>query len=461
MVPKRIGGYLESHRRKHLEKLLELLRIPSIANNDDEHCDRAAEWLATHLEDLGLDARIADADGKPNVLASLRASDEAPTLLIYGHYDVQPPDPLELWRSPPFEPEVRDGWIYARGANDDKGQLFAHMMAIEAYQRGGDGCPVNIKFFIEGEEEIGSPNLESFVASHKDELSADHAVVSDSAFFADGLPSIVYSLRGLLYLELTLRGASRDVHSGLYGGLVANPTNALGRMIAAMHDRNGRVTIPGFYDDVLPLDDAERRAWAELPFDEARTAADLGLNVLAGGENGIAPLERNWARPTLDCNGIVGGYAGPGAKTVIPAEAGAKISMRLVPNQRPERIVAGFREFVAGNTPPGMSAAVRVHAEARPVLLDKDSPAITAGSRALAEAFGSPCVFIRCGASVPVTELIQRLLGLDAALMGFGLPQDRVHSPNERFALRQLYGGAVASAAFMQNLIEASAPAGP
>jgi len=456
VVPRRVSEYLESHRGQHLAKLLELLRIPSIANNDDGNCDRAVEWLVGRLKDLGLDARAAAADGKANVLADLHVSDEAPTLLIYGHYDVQPPDPLELWRSPPFEPEVRDGCIYARGAHDDKGQLFAHMMAVEAYQRAGGGCPVNVKFFIEGEEEIGSPNLEPFVASHKDELSADFAVVSDSAFFADDLPSIAYSLRGLVYVELTLHGADRDVHSGLYGGLLANPINALAKMIAAMHDGNGRVTIPGFYDDVLPLGADERKAWAELPFDEARTAADLGVEVLAGGEKGLAPLERNWARPTLDCNGVVGGYTGPGAKTVIPAEASAKISMRLVPDQRPESIVAGFGEFVSANTPPGMSAAVRVHAQSRPVLLNKDSPAIAASRRALSEAFGGPCALIRCGASVPVTELIQRLLGLDAALMGFGLPHDRLHSPNERFALRQFYGGAVASAALMQNLAEAS-----
>jgi len=454
MIPASVRQYLdlESNRRKHLQELFELLRIPSVANNDDGHCGRAAKWLAAYLTRLGFQARVAGTAGKPNVLGELHVSDDVPTLLICNHYDVQPPEPLDLWQTPPFEPVVRDGWICARGADDDKGQMFTHLMAIAAFQRAGGGCPVNVRILIEGEEEVGSPNLEEFLIANREALTADAAVISDAAFFADGVPSITYSLRGLVYAELTIRGPGRDVHSGLYGGLIANPVNSLSAMIAAMHDRAGRVTIPGFYDDVLPLGDAEREAWAALPYDEAADREDLGVEALAGGEKGLPPLERNWARPTLDCNGIVGGYTGAGSKTIIPAEATAKITMRLVPNQDPHRIAEGFKEFVRTHTPAGTKASAKVTAEARPVLLVTDSPAMAAAGRAVEEAFGRTPTFIRCGATVPVTEMVQRLLGLDAVLMGFGMPEDRVHSPNERFRLDQLYNGAVAAAAFLHNL---------
>ncbi len=452
MIPNAVRKYLESHRAEHLEKLFELLRIPSISNRDDGECERAAKWVKAYLEDIGLEAEVAETGGRPSVLGRFRVGDDAPTVLIYGHYDVQPPEPLELWDSPPFEPAVRDGWIIARGADDDKGQLFTHLAALEAYQRTAGAPPVNVKVFIEGEEEIGSPNLEAFVSAHREELSADAAVISDSAFFADGIPSITYALRGLAYVELTVRGPERDIHSGVHGGAVANPANALAKMVAQMHDTDGRVTIPGFYDDVLPLDPAERDAWEALPFDESAYAADLKLDALGGGEAGYSVLERLWARPTLDCNGIVGGYTAPGAKTIIPAQASAKISMRLVADQRPERIVEGFRRFVAERTPPGVTADVRVAAEARPVVLATDSPAMTAGKDACAEAFGREPAFIRCGASVPVTELIQRVLHMDAVLLGFGLPSDRPHSPNERFRLDHFHRGALAAAAFLQNM---------
>ncbi|MHC4295411.1 MAG: dipeptidase [Planctomycetota bacterium] len=452
MIPAEISEYLESHRDEQLARLFELLRIASIANNDDGQCEVAAGWIADHLNQLGLTAEIVQTDGKPVVLGSLSISPDVPTLLIYAHYDVQPVEPLDAWETPPFAPAVRDGWIYARGADDDKGQLFAALMAIEAYQRCSGAAPVNLKLLIEGEEEIGSPNLEPFITARAAQLSADAALISDSAFFADGIPSLTYSLRGLTYVELELQGPAQDVHSGVYGGLVTNPANALAKMIAQMQDDNGRVTIDGFYDDVLPLSDAERTAWTALPFDEARLAAALGLETLGGGESDYSPLERNWARPTLDCNGIVGGYTAPGSKTIIPASAAAKISMRLVPQQDPEKIVAGFRRFVADHTPPGIKASVKVNASAKPVLLVTDSPAMTAGKDALREAFGSDVTLVRCGASVPVTELIQRILHLDAVMMGFGLPSDNLHSPNERFRVDQLFRGAHACAAFMHNL---------
>lgn len=452
MLDRAVLEYLESHRGEHLTRLLELLRIPSIANNDDDNCRRAGRWIADTLGELGFDARLVATGGKPNVLASLHVSDQAPTLLIYGHYDVQPPEPLELWQSPPFSPEVRDGWLYARGADDDKGQLFAHIMAIEAWQRAGGGLPVNVKLLIEGEEEIGSPRLEAFVTEHRADLSADAAVISDSAFFAEAVASITYALRGLAYVELTLRGPDRDLHSGLYGGAVANPINALGRMIGLMHDAGGKVAIAGFYDDVAPLEREELAEWQKLPFDAAHFAGDVGLDALAGGETSLPPLVRLWARPTLDCNGIIGGYTGPGSKTVIPAQGSTKISMRLVPGQSPEKIVRNFKAFVADKTPAGLTSEVKVLATAAPVILDRDSAAIRAASEAYEEGFGEKPAMIRCGASVPVTELVQRILGLDAVLMGFGLPSDRLHSPNERFALEQLYRGSVTAATFYQLL---------
>ena len=458
MLPQAVSDYLAAHRDSHLETLFELLRFPSIANVDGDRdaCGPCAEWLARHLTDLGFSAEVMPGEGKPNVFAfapAVESADRAPTVLIYGHYDVQPADPLDQWHSDPFEPVVRDGCIYARGANDDKGQLFAYLMALEAW-RNTVGLPVNVKVFIEGEEEIGSPHLEPFMAAHTDLLSADAAVIGDFPFFARDVPSITYALRGLVYAELVLRGPGRDIHSGEYGGAVANPINCLAAMIAAMHDASGRVMLPGFYDDVLPLTDAERQAWASLGFDEAAAAAALDVpdGVFGGGESDLPALERLWARPTLDCNGIVGGYTQPGAKTVIPAEASAKISMRLVSNQDPGRIQDGLRAFVSEHTPPGVRAELTFHAASRPVMLATDYPAISAAREAVTEAFGKAPVLVRCGASVPVTELIQRLLGLDAALMGFGLPDDNLHGPNEHFALDQLYRGSLAAAAFLQAL---------
>ncbi|MDY6913352.1 MAG: dipeptidase [Planctomycetota bacterium] len=447
--------YLESHRREHLSRFFELLRFPSIAGlAGGDGCERAAEWLAGYFRKLGLQAEIVATDGRPNVIAEAHIAADLPTLLIYGHYDVQPPDPLDAWRSEPFEPVVRDGCVYARGASDSKGQLFAYIRAVEAWRQAGDAMPVNVKFLVEGAEEVGSPGLEAFLATHADRLAADAAVIGDSEFFNPSLPSITYSLRGLAYVELTLKGPVSDVHSGLHGGAVANPINALGRLIAAMHDEAGSVTLPGFYDDVLVLSDAERRTWRRLPFDAEQYAASLGLTELAGGEKDYTVLERRWARPTLDCNGIVGGFIAAGAKTIIPSEASAKVSMRLVPNQDPHKIIEGFKRFVAEHTPPGMTATVQAGAEARAVLLRSDTAAVKAAVAALADAFGQKPAMIRCGASVPVAELIQRLLGLDAVLMGFGLPSDNVHSPNEHFRLEQLWRGSIAAAAMMQNLRE-------
>ena len=457
MLNEAVRTYLHEHRAQHLDALCELLRMPSIANvsGPADACGRCAAWLADRLERMGLAARVAPAGGKPNVVASAHVDETRPTVLIYGHYDVQPPDPLSEWHTPPFEPTVRDGVLYARGASDDKGQLFAHMMALEAWQEAGGGLPVNVKILIEGEEEIGSPNIEPFLVSCADELAADVVVVSDSAFFAPNLPSITYALRGLVYFELTVEGPREDLHSGVHGGAVTNPLNALAAMVAAMHDSEGRVTFEGFYDAVDSLAPAEREAWEALPFDAARYAASLGVDALGGGERGYSPLERRWSRPTLDCHGIVGGYVQSGSKTVLPARATAKLSCRLVARQDPEKIVAGIKRFAAEHTPPGVTASIAVHATARPVSVATDSPAMAAAREAMAEAFEHPVAMIACGASIPVTEVFQRVLGLDAVLMGFGLPDDNLHAPNEKMDLEQIYRGAEASAAFLGNLATA------
>lgn len=453
MLNAAVKTWLDDHRQDHLDQLMELLRFPSIANvTDPDHCTPCAEWLAKHFQRLGFEAEILLGDGPPYVLAERVVNPAAPTVLLYGHYDVQPPEPLELWDSPPFEPVVKDGWLVARGANDDKGQLFAHVMAIDAWTAVAGSPPVNVKFLIEGEEEIGSPHIEPFLETHADRLAADALALSDTGFYDAAHPSITTALRGLCYFEINCTGPSHDLHSGLEGGLVANPATALARLIASLHDAAGRVTIPGFYDGVVQPAAEELRQWQDLGFDAHAHAAELGIDCLAAGEAGLDPLVRNWARPTLECNGIVGGYTGPGSKTIIPSRATAKISMRLVANQDPATIDAAFRAFVAEHTPAGITSEVTSLAHGRPVLLATDSPAARSGRDAMAEAFGSEPTLIRCGASVPIVESFQRHLGLDAVLLGLGLPEDRLHSPNEQFKLSQLYHGAVMSAAFLQNL---------
>ncbi len=466
MLDKDVLNYLQSHRNEHLSALKELLAIPSLANIDDGNCEKCADWLVKYLGKAGMKAQVLPTgpygglrSGKPCVVAKYNACDSLPTVLIYGHYDVQPPDPLDLWHTKPFEATVRGENLYARGANDDKGQLFTHIMAIEAWMKTHGRLPVNVTLLLEGEEEIGSPTIEQFIKKHKDLLSADAVVISDSEFFAPGVPSITYALRGIAYFELKVTGAKADCHSGLHGGAVANPINALAKIIAAMHDENGRVTIPGFYDDVLPATDAELKAWAALPFDEKAYAARHGVAALAGGERDRSIFERLWSRPTLDCNGINGGYTGKGVKTVIPSEAYTKITMRLVPHQKPEKIAAGLKQFIAEHTPAGVSVGVTIGQSASAVLLKTDTPEMQAARKAVREAFGSEVAMIRCGASIPITEVIQRLMGLDAVLMGFGLPDDNLHAPNEKFSLQQLWKGSHAAAAFLQAMADKQAPA--
>ncbi|MBH25468.1 MAG: peptidase M20 [Myxococcales bacterium] len=446
--------YLEEHKDTHLDQLKDLLSIPSVSTDPERRDDvrRAAQWVKEAMEAAGLTARIDDTPGHPIVYGErLNAGADAPTILIYGHYDVQPPDPLELWDSGPFEPTIRDGKIVARGAADDKGQFLTHIKALEAHMAVRGELPVNVKVLIEGEEEIGSKNLAPYLEAHKEALASDVVVISDTHMFAPGVPSITYGLRGLTYFELEIEGPDHDLHSGLYGGGVANPINVLCDVIARLKDDSGRIQIEGFYDDVRDLTDEERAAWATLPFDEEGFRAEAGSEQLTG-EAGFTTLERLWARPTLDCNGVVGGFTGEGAKTVLPSVARAKFSCRLVPDQDPRDIEDKVEAHLARIIPDSVRFKLtRMHG-GQPVIVSTESDAIQAAGRALTEAFGGETVMIRGGGSIPVVADFKRILGVDSVLMGFGLPDDRLHSPNEKFDLAQYFGGILAAALFLDEI---------
>ncbi len=438
--------------KRHLDDLFELLSIPSVSADPAHAADvqRAAEWLRAKLEALGFTVEVVPTAGHPIVYAERLVDPKAPTVLVYGHYDVQPPDPLELWETPPFEPTVRDGKLYARGASDDKGQFYAHIAAVSDL---GADLPVNVKFVIEGEEEIGSPNLTPFVQANAARLAADAVVISDSPMFAPGLPTLTYALRGLAYLEVRIEGAARDMHSGAYGGAVPNPVHAAAWMIAKLKDEDGRILIPGFYDKVRPLSQGERLMWRELPFDEAEFARSVGVDATPG-EPGYSVLERRWARPTLDVNGIWGGYQGEGAKTVIPARAGFKFSMRLVPDQDPEEVYAMTERYLQEIAPEGYRVQVIRHHGGRPVLVPIDSPPMQAAARALEAAWGRKTVFTREGGSIPIVAEFQDLLGAPVVMMGFGLNDDNLHAPNEKLDLVNFEKAVEASRNFLRILPE-------
>jgi len=455
----RVLQTIDAERSETLERLKDFLRIPSVSTKPDHarHMKECAEWLHWELDNIELDARVMPTGGHPIVLAKNVHRTGRPTVLIYGHYDVQPPEPLELWTTPPFEPTVRkdeNGYdaIYARGAVDDKGQVWCHVRALAAWQANG-GIPVNVTIFVEGEEEIGSPHLTEFITGHKDELRADIAVISDTNQYARGLPAITYGLRGLAYMEITVFGASHDLHSGLYGGTVPNPANVLCELLAALHARDGSVAIPGFYDGVLPLSQTERGLWARLPFDERTFRNDLGLSDLSG-ELGFSVLERIWARPTCDVNGITSGYQGHGAKTIIPASASAKVSMRLVPNQDPAAVKSAFEAFIRSRLPAGVRVEFVTHSRAPGIVISIESPAMRIASAALRTGFGVEPVLIRGGGSIPVVSQIKSSLGIDTLLVGFGLPDDRVHSPNEKFDMDAFFCGTRTAAALLHGLGE-------
>jgi acetylornithine deacetylase/succinyl-diaminopimelate desuccinylase-like protein len=440
--------FINTNRDRYVDELKAYLAIPSISALPEHQQDvrRCAEWSADEMRRIGLqNVRLIETPGYPVVYGDWLGAEGAPTILFYGHYDVQPVDPLNLWESPPFEATVRDGEIYARGAADDKGQVFMHFKAIEAHLKQTGRLPVNMKIILEGEEEVGSANLDDFVKAHKAELSADLVVISDSAMFERGIPSICYGLRGLVYFQLDLRGSKSDLHSGMFGGAVANPGFVLAQVIAQMKDRGGRIRIPGFYDDVRPLREEEREQWKRLPFNEKRYAKELGAPKLVG-ESDYSTLERVWARPTFEVNGLLSGFTGAGAKTVLPAVAMAKVSMRLVPDQRPDKIAELFEAYVRKVTPKSVELKVtRMHG-GKPWMTEFDNPYVQAAGRAIEKGFGKTPVFTREGGSIPVVATFQEILGLPSVLFGVGLPDENAHAPNEKLDLGNFHGGVIASA---------------
>jgi acetylornithine deacetylase/succinyl-diaminopimelate desuccinylase-like protein len=446
--------FVNVNRERYLEELKAFLAIPSISALPEHAVDvkRCAEWCADEMRRIGLqNVRLIDTPGNPVVYGDWLGAPGAPTILFYGHYDVQPVDPLDLWQSPPFEATVRDGEIYARGSADDKGQVFMHFKAVEAHITQNGRLPLNIKFILEGEEEVGSAHLDDFIRAHKDELRADVVVISDSPMFARGIPSICYGLRGLVYFQIDLRGSNTDLHSGSFGGAVANPAFVLAQVLAQMKDRGGRVKIPGFYDAVVPLQDAERQAWASLPFNERQYKKDFGIPKLFG-ESGYTTLERTWARPTFEVNGLLSGFTGEGAKTVLPAIAMAKVSMRLVPNQNPDTIATLFEEYVRKITPKTVELKItRMHG-GKPWMTAYDNPFVQAAGRAIERGFGQKPVFTREGGSIPVVSTFQEELGLPSVLFGVGLPDENAHAPNEKLDVANFHGGIIASAILYQEV---------
>jgi len=437
-------------RQQHQDQMLDLLRIPSISSDPARKRDMeaAARWILNKMQAAGVRSEIASTPGHDIVYGEISGPAGAPTVLVYGHYDVQPVDPLDLWDTPPFEPTIRDGAVYARGSSDDKAQLLVHLLAAEAILAEHGELPVTVKFCIEGEEEVGSPSLTPFVADNRDKLACDAVLVSDSSFFARGVPSLVYGLRGLAYVEVLVRGPIRDLHSGSFGGAVTNPADALAGMIAALHDADRRVTIPGFYDRVREATAAEREGFAGLPHDDQSYMDELEVNGLQG-EAGFSTLERLWIRPTLEVNGLWGGFQGEGAKTVLPAEAGAKLSMRLVPDQDPDEVADALEKHLESLAPAGVELEFIRHHGGRPFLAEPGSPFVAAGARALELAFGKKPVLTREGGSIPVVETFRAELGAPTVLMGLGLPDDAPHSPNEKMDLEQFHRGVEAAAHFL------------
>jgi acetylornithine deacetylase/succinyl-diaminopimelate desuccinylase-like protein len=446
--------YAQEHRASSLEDLKSFVRIPSISTDAEAKSEmlRAAEWVAQKLRGLGMEhVAIYPTKGHPVVYGDLlTAGPDKPTVLLYGHYDVQPAEPLELWKSPPFEPEQRGENLYGRGASDMKGQVITSIKAIEALVNNG-GLPVNLKYIIEGEEEIGSMNLEGFIAAHKDLLASDFALNPDAGMIAKDTPTITYGLRGLAYFELRVYGPDHDLHSGLFGGAVHNPAQVLCELIAGMHDDQGRVTLPGYYDSVIPISAKEREEFARLPMNEAYYLEQSGAPALFG-EAGYAPVERVGGRPTLEVNGLLSGFTGEGSKTVLPATAMAKISMRLVPNQRPEEVHQQMLQYLEAHAPGTIRYEIKNLNSGLPSVTNRNMPAVSALSQAMESVFGKRPLYRREGGSIPVTAQISEILGIDSVLTGFGLPDDNLHAPNEKINLPTFYLGIDTLIHFFCNL---------
>ncbi|MHC4946064.1 MAG: dipeptidase [Planctomycetota bacterium] len=445
--------YIEQNRQSFMDQLEELLKFPSISADSAYKKDLkdCADHLVRKLESLGLKAERIETAGHPIVYGEYHAPENKHTLLLYGHYDVQPVDPLDLWDHPPFEPHIEQDTIYARGATDDKGQLMTHLLAIEAYMKTRGSLPVNLKILIEGEEETASENLDTFIQDNKDKLAAEVVVVSDSAMYQRGIPAITYGLRGIAVGEIRIQGPGKDLHSGGFGGAVANPAAEMAHIVAAFHGADGRVRIDGFYDKVKELEGWEREMFASLPYDEAAFLKTTGSPAVLG-EEGYTTLERLWARPTCEVNGIFGGYQGEGGKTIVPAWAGCKMTMRLVPDQEPNEILEKFERFVKKTASPAVKVEVTCSGGAKPALVSRESPFIQAGTRAMEKGFGKTPVFIRCGGSIPVVNVFKEVLGLDTLLLGFGQEDDNAHSPNEKFSLSDFHQGIVTMAHLFEEM---------
>lgn len=448
-----VDAFVRANEPRLLEELKTFLRIPSVSTLPEHKADveRAAAFTANALRIAGMEnVEIIPTEGHPLVYGDWLHAPGKPTVLLYGHYDVQPPDPLELWNTPPFEPTVRDGNIYARGSADDKGQFYMHIKAVEALQAIYGKLPLNVKFLIEGEEEIGGKSITKFVPENAAKLKADVALVSDTSLYAEGIPTLCIGLRGLVYLEVEATGPMRDLHSGLYGGAAPNAVFGLIELLAKAKSSDGRIQIPGIYDDVKEPASQEIESWKTLPFDEQDfLAKEVGSTQLTG-EPDRSVFERVWSRPTLEVHGIAGGFTGAGAKTVIPAKATAKVSFRLVPDQDPQKVIDSFRKFVADNTPAGIKTEVRVLSGGPAVVVNPDHPAIDTAAKAFSEVLGRPTVFIRSGGSIPIVGDFARHLGIPTILMGFGLPDDGLHSPNEKYKLSNYYTGIMTIAHFLE-----------
>jgi acetylornithine deacetylase/succinyl-diaminopimelate desuccinylase-like protein len=446
--------FVETHKDRLLSELKDFLRIPSVSTLPEHVPDiqRAAEFVAASLHAAGLEnVETILTAGHPLVYADWLHAPGKPTVLCYGHYDVQPPDPLDEWVTPPFEPTVRDGNIYARGSADDKGQMYSHIKAMEALFAVNGKLPVNVRFLIEGEEEVSGAAIAKYVAENPAKLKADVALVSDTELYAEGIPTLCIGLRGLIYTEIEARGPAKDLHSGMYGGAAPNAIFGLVEILAKLKDANGHIHIPGIYDDVAPPSPAEKHSWSILPFDEKEFLKNEVGSTQLTGEPGFTVLERVWARPTLEVHGIVGGFIAPGAKTVIPAKATAKVSIRLVPKQDPGKVIAAYKKAVKDFTPAGIQTTVKILAYGPAISVDPDHPAIKIAAKAFSDVLGRETVFIRSGGSIPIVGDFATHLGIPTILMGFGLPDDGLHSPNEKYKLANYYAGIMTIAHFLEQ----------
>jgi succinyl-diaminopimelate desuccinylase len=450
-----LDRYLQQSQPAHLEQLKQWLRVPSVSADPQagESMQKAANWVADALKSHGFTTELIPTDGPPLVLAESPPVPGRPVALVYGHYDVQPPDPLDKWITPPFEPTERNGDLFARGATDDKGQVLTHVLGAAAWSTIGQSLPLQVKFLIEGEEEVGSEQLAAALPKLRERLAADVIVISDSSQYAKGQPAITYGLRGIAYFELRLHGPKQDLHSGSFGGAVNNPAVALAKLLASIVDEDGRIQLPNFYDSVKPLEDSERKMWQGLDFDDAQFASQLGVDGLQG-EKGYTTLERRWARPTFDVHGLMGGYQGEGGKTIIPAWAGAKISFRLVPNQTPAEVAKQLKAFLDQHAPTGIRVELIELHGGPGVVVAPTSPYMAAAKQAVAEAFGKPPVLIREGGSIPIVAEMVEATGADVLLLGWGLEDDGAHSPNEKFHIDDFYRGIRASSHLWQHLAE-------